>query len=114
MSINFPTISSPSYPLKVQHQNTSITSNFEDGSMQSRRKFTRSRKTFTVKWESLPQSEYNTLNNFLTVTVGFAANSFSWRNPVDNVTYNVRCTKYENAELKMLNYWDVEIELTEV
>lgn len=115
MDIQFPnTISNPSYPLRVSNENTSITSKFEDGSMQSRRKFTRSRKTFALTWNSMPQNEFSILENFIVNVVYFSSNAFKWRNPVDNKTYNVRCTKFEEQELSYINFWRVSLEFTEV
>lgn len=111
----FPTnIQNPSYPLKVKAEDTSISSKFEDGTMQSRRKFTRSRKVFTLQWNSLSQSEYAILEDFIVNDVHFAAEVFKWINPVDNKTYEVRCTSYGDAELTSVNYWKIEIQLTEV
>lgn len=111
---SFPNITKPSYPFKVKHEDTSITSNFEDGSMLSRRKFTRSRKVFTLQWNNLPQAEYEILNDFIVNVVGFAAVAFEWTNPTDNRVYEVRCTSYNDAELTFLEYWNVELEFTEV
>lgn len=113
-TIEFPKISNPSYPLKIEREDNSITSKFEDGSMQSRRKFTRSRRKFTLNWNSLPQSEFEVLDKFITETVSFAAKSFNWTNPTDNKKYEVRCTKYGDATLDVLNYWKIDIEFTEV
>lgn len=114
MAIEFPKISNPSYPLKIEREDNSITSKFEDGSMQSRRKFTRSRRKFTLTWNSLPQSEFDVLDKFLTETVSFASKSFMWTNPTNNERIEVRCTKYPEATLDVLNYWKLDIELTEV
>ena len=111
--ITFPsTIPNPEYPLKVDHEDNSITSKFEDGTVQSRLKFTKSRKTFTLKWSSMAQADYDDLEEFIVNTVKHAALIFEWTNPTDNVTYNVRCTRFD-AELKFVNFWDVEIELQE-
>lgn len=112
-TIVFPsTIPNPEYPLKVEHEDNSITSKFEDGTVQSRLKFTKSRKTFTLTWNGLPQTHYDTLENFIVNTVKHAALVFSWTNPANNTTYNVRCTKFD-AEIRFINYWNVELELQE-
>ena len=47
-TINWPsTIPAPTYPFECEYENNSIISKFEDGSQQSRRKFTRSRRKWT-------------------------------------------------------------------
>lgn len=113
--LNFPSdIPNPSYPLKVESENTSITSKFEEGSMQSRRKFTRSRKRFSLIWNSIHTTDFAKLDDFIVNVAHFTANAFNWINPVDNKTYVVRCTNYKEAELNTLNYWNVSLELTEV
>lgn len=107
-------IPNPSYPLKAQPENTSITSKFEDGSMVSRRKFTRARLKFTLQWNSLKNAEYMVLNNFIVNSVGFAAEAFVWHNPMDNKDYTVRCTSYDGGTLNSVDFWNVQMELTEV
>lgn len=86
------------WPLEEEHEDTSITSKFEDGSMQSRTKFTRSRRIWTVKWRPLTRRQYVRLKNFIVNEAKFAANPFEWRNP-DNTreVVTVRCTKWEKA-----------------
>lgn len=64
--ITFPEIRAPSYPIGMEVEDNSLRSNFEDGSMQSRVKFTRSRAKYTLKWNSLPQDEYEILYEFIT------------------------------------------------
>lgn len=115
MTIKFPTnVINPSYPLDEEYEDTSITSKFEDGSMQSRRKFTRSRKKFSLKWESLTQEEFVIIRDFIINEAHFAANIFEWTNPVDNKVYYVRCTSFKKANLREINFWSVDLEFTEV
>lgn len=112
--LTFPKISNPSYPFKIRRESTSITSKFEDGTVQSRTKFTRSRSTFILTWDSLTQEEFDVLDDFIVNSAKFTANSFSWENPVNGFTYTVRCTSYGEPEMHKLNYWRVNLELTEV
>ncbi|WP_455655881.1 hypothetical protein [Phascolarctobacterium sp.] len=112
--ITFPDIKPPSYPIGMTVEDNSIRSNFEDGSMQSRVKFTRSRAKYTLKWNSLPQAEYDVLYKFITETVKYSAQSFMWTNPATKKTLEVRITNVSGAELKTLAFWTITLELTEV
>ena len=49
--ITFPEIRPPSYPIGMEVEDNSLRSNFEDGSMQSRVKFTRSRAKIYFEME---------------------------------------------------------------
>ena len=114
MSLVFPTISAPNYPLKLSPENNSIKSTFEDGSVQARRKFTRSRQKWTLTWNNLPQNEFDVLDTFVRNEACFSANSFTWTNPADNTTHEVYVSNYDGQELAVLNYWKVELEIMEV
>ena len=124
-SINFPsTIPAPSYPFNCEYENNSIISKFEDGSQQSRRKFTRSRRKWTLKWNRLTREEYLTLMNFISQTVFFSAVSFNWINADSKddttqgvstpETVEVRVTDVGKWTNNALHYWSGTIELTEV
>lgn len=111
--MNFPsTIPNPEYPFRVEHEDNSITSKFEDGIVQSRLKFTKSRKTWTLKWNGLKQTDYATLEDFIVNDAKHAANAFNWTNPINNTTYEVRCIKFD-SELQYINVWNVELQLQE-
>ena len=119
--INFPsTISAPSYPFECEYENNSIVSKFEDGSQQSRRKFTRSRRKWTLNWNMMPREEYLTLMTFISQTVSFSAKSFNWINADSKddqggaETVEVRITDVGKWKNDALHYWSGSIELTEV
>ena len=112
--ITFPEIRAPSYPIGMEVEDNSLRSNFEDGSMQSRVKFTRSRAKYTLKWNSLPQDEYEILYEFITKKVKYSAKSFNWTNHATNKEIEVRITNVSNVELSTLDYWTITLELTEV
>ena len=73
----FPDIQLPMYPLEETYEDTSITSKFEDGSVQSRSKFTRSRGSWTLKWSYLPSREYNILLDFVKNKAKFQQTNFT-------------------------------------
>ena len=114
MALSFPDIMKPSYPLGQEIEDNSLRSKFDDGSMQSRRKFTRSRAKYIVTWDSLPQKEYDILYNFITKEIFYSAVSFLWTNPATEKEIEVRLTNVTDVELTTINYWKITLELTEV
>lgn len=123
--ISFPNIAKPSYPLGIEFENNSLMSKFEDGTVQSRPKFTRSRRTFTVKWDGLRNEEYLILENFIRNVVKYSAETFLWVNPatynsgdiyslIEEETIEVRIANVGKAEMTVLDRWNVELTLQEV
>ena len=113
--IYFPsTLPNPSYPMDVEFEDTSISSKFEDGSVQTRSKFTRSRDTFKVTWKRLRLNEYKTLIDFVKNVAKFKANAFYWKNPDTNENVLVRINAISNVQLVELEYHSVTLELQEV
>lgn len=113
------TIKLPAYPFKCEYENNSIISKFEDGSQQSRRKFTRSRRTWTLTYNHIPRSDYLTLMEFITETVSFSSKAFYWTNTdsLDDTTPEVvlvRITEVGDWENDALHYWSGTVKLTEV
>lgn len=113
-TIEWPNIQPPSYGTTIDVEDTSIKSTFEDGTVQARRKFTKSRKTWVLKWENLPMSDYLTLMDFLQNRVYFSAIPFHWNNPIDRKTYLVRYADKEAFETKMFSQMSGSITLQEV
>ena len=112
--MDFPsTIPAPQYPMDYEPEDNSIRTKFEDGTVQSRLKFTRSRKTWKLTWKNLKQNYFSVLDNFVVNVAKHSANRFNWLNPTNNTTYLVICTKY-NARIVTVDQWDVELELQEV
>lgn len=114
----FPDIPLPMYPLEETYEDTSITSKFEDGSVQSRSKFTRSIGSWTLKWSYLPSKEYSILLDFIKNKAKFSANEFYWKpqgilaDTRDEI--RVRITKFEKWSLVVKDYWSGSITITEV
>ena len=115
----------PAWPFEEEFENTSITSKFEDGSMQSRSKFTRSRRKWTLTWNAITRKDYLRLMDFVVHKAKFSANSFMWTDPdsidaaydymnPDEELVEVRITNVEKWSNKALSYWSGTIELTEV
>lgn len=114
-TITFPdSLMQPSFGTTVDVEDTSIVSKMEDGSGIGRRKFTKSRKTWKLVWNAMPTSQYNTLMNFLQNTVYFAALTFQFTSPLDEVTYTARYISKEEFTTKEVNQVSGSITLTEV
>ena len=124
--IYFPDIRAPGWPFVEQHEDTSLRTKFEDGSMQTRSKFTRSRCKWTLHWNNLPRRQYLVLVHFITKVVKFSAKSFIWVNP-DSYGFvygeeldphreevEVRITRVGEWKNEAMRYWSGDIELTEV
>ena len=119
-TINFPTnITPPAYPFECEYEDNSIISKFEDGTQQSRKKFTRSRRKWTLKWNHISRNEYLILMDFISRTVSFSARSFNWVNTdsLDDTqpeTVEVRVTHVGKWTNDALHYWSGTVELIEV
>lgn len=118
-------VPSPSWPFKETAENTSITSKFEDGSMQTRTKFTRSRRKWSLTWNHISRSNYLKIMDFVVHKAKFSANSFIWTNTDSiDLDYGYLNPYEEQVEVRItdvgewtndaLNYWNGSIELTEV
>lgn len=119
-NINFPTgIKLPAYPFECEYENNSIISKFEDGSQQSRMKFTKSRRKWTLNYNHIPREDYLILMNFIANVVHFSARSFNWTD-TDSMdddtpeTIEVRVTDVGKWTNDAMHYWSGSIELTEV
>lgn len=119
-NINYPTnIKAPSYPFECEYENNSIISKFEDGTQQSRRKFTRSRRKWTLRYNHIPRADYLILMNFIANTVAFSSLTCNWVNTdsIDDTTpevVEVRVTNVGDWQNDVLHYWSGTVELTEV
>lgn len=82
----FPDIKTPnSYsetPTKSQ-----IKSEFENGDVISRPRYSRGRMTMTIGWDNLPNSDYTTLKEFFYDNQGL---TFTWTHPITSEDYTVR------------------------
>lgn len=116
---------SPSWPYEESYEDTSIKSKFEDGSQQTRTKFTRSRRKWTLKWKSISREQYKKLMDFVINKAKFSAQSFIWTeidsyddkyqslNP-DAEEIEVRITNVGKWTNDDLHYWTGTLEFTEV
>lgn len=115
----FPTLSEngvtipPSYPLIEQVEDSVIRSNFDGGYVQTRARYTRIRKTWKINYSNLSNTNKNTLVAFLN-TVNGGADSFTWTNPIDEVSYSVRFTIPPICSHTLIDRWDVSFSLEQL
>lgn len=117
MANTFPTLTAiQAVPMTEELEDATIRPPFEAGYEHTRPRFTRSRKTWSVKYEYMTNTDKTTLDAFVT-TVRQGADSFSWTNPQDSTTYTVRFLTLPRYEL-VLNrdggFWNLEFQLRQV
>jgi len=106
----WPSIEDPS-SLKEAPQKRQIKSDFAGGYVQSRPKWTRTRKLFTLGWEAMSDADKETLETFFDNNLG---GTFSWTHPISETTYTVRFVN-DNLEFSYRphNYWQISVDLEE-
>ncbi len=114
----FPTLSMPpTFPLDEQREDATIRSSFEAGYEHTRPRFTKVRYTWNIKYNLLPSADKATLEAFVT-TVREGADSFTWTNPVDNVSHTVRFSQIPKYSCTLKNsddsYFDCDFQLRSV
>lgn len=113
----FPTLTAiQAVPMTEETEDATIRSAFEAGYEHTRPRFTRARKTWTIRYEYMSNTDKTTLDAFVT-TVRQGADSFSWTNPQDSVVYTVRFSSIPKYEL-VLNrdggYWNLDFQIKQV
>lgn len=116
-AIAFPTtIRKPSYGITPEWDRPILESPFEDGSVQTRVKYTKGRDSFTIPWEHITQAEYDNLENFYKVTTSFGSLPFTFGLPkaVGVKTITCRFIEKPTATLSSYDSWKVSIKVQEV
>ncbi len=80
----FPDIALPQYPLRDPLFLPKVRTDFESGKVQSRPRFTRSKRRFALKWERLPMEDRQTLEAFFTQ---IGSDKFIWTHPATGQEY---------------------------
>lgn len=113
-NIYFPNIAAPSYPLNEQFENNVIRSVMEDGTVKTRLRYTRNRKTFSLTWSSMSEGDKILLENFYLNTTRSGCLSFNWEHPLSHTVFQVRFTEPPTFNLSTINLWQTSISLQEV
>jgi hypothetical protein len=107
------------YTVKIDttREDIALKSKMQDGFVVARNKFTKSRKTFTLELQLIPEASFtgaDSLEEFYD-SVGTTV-SFQWIHPLTLTSYQVRFNKplEDSLTQKRLKYHDTTIELVEV
>jgi phage-related protein len=104
---------------QVERENQAITTEMEGGYMCSRPRHTRTpRKTFTLGWQNLSNTDYATLSAFWDSHFG-ASKTFTWTDPPTGTLYTVRFKAKDGFIAKYLGkralrIWQVTVVLEQV
>jgi len=106
----WPNIENPS-SLNERTVKAQIKSDFEAGYVQSRTKWTRSRKIFELSWDNMDAADKSTLEDFFENNIG---GTFTWTHPLTSTSYTVRFKENElRARHVPVNFWRVDVALEE-
>jgi len=111
---DWPNIANPS-GLKEYKGKGQLKSEFDAGYVQSRPKFTRSRKHFELSWNVMTDADKETLETFFDNNLG---DTFTWDHPLadsSDSSYTVRFVEDELQAGYILgtNHWKVQLTLEE-
>lgn len=109
---DFPTLPAPAYPIPVDTEDPALRSAFENGSMQTRAKFTRMRKIWTLAWPAMADADRTTLNAFYIACQGGAVN-FTWTDQETTTEYDVRFLSYKEIR-KTPTLWEISVSIGEI
>jgi len=111
----YPSLSSsfPSHPLVETLVDSVLRSTMDGGYVQTRQRFTRIRKKWQVSYHALTTTDKLLLENFVNTVAG-GANHFTWVNPQDNNSYEVRFFPIPNYTYNSYDRWDVTFSLEQV
>ncbi|HBC74254.1 MAG: hypothetical protein A2008_00685 [Candidatus Wallbacteria bacterium GWC2_49_35] len=114
-AINWPTsIKNPVYPLSEGSEDGVIRSQFENGVEQTRRRFTRQRKDYTLKWTRMSATDKSTFDTFYDTTTAAGSLSFNWTHPITNVTKEYRFVAPPRRDAIDYNWYYVDCQIREV
>ena len=110
--LNFPSLPAPTYPLTISTEDPALKSDFENGSQQTRPKFTRQRQAWGLSWNALTTADRETLAAFFITTAGGSL-SFLWTEPVTSTPIEVRFISFTETQLSP-DLYTVSITIREV
>ena len=99
------------YPITIDTEDPALRSAFEDGSEQTRAKFTRQRRVWTLAWPALSTADRGTLSAFFITTRGGSA-AFLWTDD-DSNTHAVRFLTFKEAQ-KTPGLFEIQIQIKEI
>jgi len=103
----------PSTPLGEKLIDSVLRSPMDGGYVQTRQRYTRIRKLWDVSYSALTTVDKVTLEAFVT-TVGGGAHQFTWTNPQDGNSYEVRFNPIPSFSYTSYDRWNVTFSLEQV
>lgn len=117
MVIAFPNIQPPAYPWGEQREDNVLRSPFEDGSVQSRLRYSKGRKSYDIVWNAMPDGDYDKLEAFLD-EIKNGALPFSFVRPATKTrpatTLTLQLTATPKAIQNTYGLWNVTMSVKEV
>ena len=114
---SFPSLSGgtvlANYPIIEKIIDGVIRSEFDGGYVQTRARYTRLRKTWQIVYHQLSNVDKALIDAFV-VTVQGGADSFTWTNPQDAATYDVRFQSTPACSYVSYGRWDVSFTLEQI
>lgn len=110
---DFPTLATPAYPIQRETEDPAITSGFENGSEQTRARFTRKRTSWVLRWPAMSNANRDTLRTFWDTVQG-GSETFDWTDPYDSAKHAVRFTGPIRETWRDGNHWEVEVSIKEI
>jgi hypothetical protein len=118
MAYTFPVLTvQPSVDLDEEYEDARIKSSFENGSELMRPKYTKNRRTFTTRYDLLPNVDKESLASFYEADLEYGTYTFTWVHPKTSVAYGVRFVdplKFTYIYDTDDGYWKTEIKVREV
>lgn len=108
----FPSIDEPS-GLDEEYVKAQVRTEFEDGTVKSRPRHSRSRYKWTLSWEALPTADKATLETFFDANQG---DTFTWTHPLTSTSYTARFSA-DSVRFsylpKLPDHWEVQLAIEE-
>lgn len=108
----FPAVAGLSYPLKESLYKPKVRMDFENGTVQSRARFTRAKRRFALKWEKMPAEDKDKIERFFD---NMGGDVFLWKHPITGKQY--RCIFSEDTfgpSLVELDFYDLTLNIEEI
>lgn len=111
---DFPTLTvACNYPIGEQRENSVLKSEFEGGYVQTRARYTRVRRRFTIAYSQLSNADKTLIDNFID-TVNGGADYFNWTHPQSSTVYVVRFQSPPNFNYTSYGRWSCNFILEQV
>jgi phage-related protein len=94
-------------------ENPAIRTEMESGIVQTRPRFTRTRRKWQLSWDYMGGSSYRTLRSFYQEARG-GSTSFMWTHPTEQLSFTVRFNSEIESSNQSYDYWRVTVSIEEV